>query len=198
MRIGYARISANDPDSRLQLDFLEAAGCSQVFRDECVSGSPSKRPALARALSALKAGDTLVVWKLDRLGGSLSELVRMVRDLDARDIGFQSLAESIDTTSSQGSLMSQLIGALADFERSLITERTAAGLVAARQRGVKAGRKPKLTPDKISQARVLIDQGESPGEVARSLNVSVATLYRHIPAVASNRVTFDLFAGSES
>jgi DNA invertase Pin-like site-specific DNA recombinase len=194
MIIGYARISATDPMPAAQIDALNFAGCARLFSDEGISGGALKRPALDRALACLRAGDVLVVWKLDRLGRSLSYLTRLIKELGEKGIGFRSLSEAIDTTAPQGSLVLHFVGALVEFERSLVTERTRVGMAAARQRGVRAGRKPKLTPEKIAHAQRLIDQGESPAEVARSFEVSVATLYRHIPAAASNRTTFDLFA----
>jgi DNA invertase Pin-like site-specific DNA recombinase len=144
-------------------------------------------------LKTLRKGDVLVVWKLDRLGRSLSHLIRLAKQLGDKGIGLRSLSEGIDTTTSAGGSFFHWVNAMAGFERGLIAERTRAGSAAARRRGVKAGRKPKLTPEKIVHAQRLIDQGESPGEVARSFDVSVATLYRHLPAAASNRTTFDLF-----
>lgn len=197
MLIGYARVSTIDQNSSLQLDALKAAGCGRVFTDVGVNGNAKKRPSLDKALVALKPGDVLTVWKLDRLGRSLSHLIRLINDLAARSIGFSSLSEAIDTTSPQGKLLLHVLGALAEFERSLVIERTRAGLVAARQRGTKVGRKPKLTTDQIEQAKKLIDTGESPSRVARSIGVSPATLYRAIPAAASNRNTYDLFMGEQ-
>jgi DNA invertase Pin-like site-specific DNA recombinase len=198
MLIGYARIATNDPPPALQLDALQTAGCERVFTDEGVSGGALQRPALDQALAVLKPGDVLIVWRLDRLGRSLSHLIQLAEKLGEKAVGFRSLCESIDTTSLQGPLFFHLVGALADFERSLIAERTRAGLAAARRRGVKAGRKPKLTPEKIAHAQRLIDHGESPGSVAKSFNISLATLYRHMPAVASNRTTFDLFTSNNA
>lgn len=196
MLIGYARVSTTDQTPALQLDALKAAGCERVFADEGFSGSANKRPALDKALAALKPGDVLTVWKLDRLGRSLSHLIQIAEDLGKRGIGFRSLSEAIDTTTPQGVLIFNIMGALAQFERSLIIERTRAGLAAARQRGTKVGRKPKLTPEQIDHARKLIDAGESPSRVARSIGVSPATLYRAIPAAASNRNTYDLFTSA--
>ena len=189
MFIGYARVSTTDQSPSLQIDALKAAGCVRVFTDEGVGGSTKKRPALDKALAALNPGDVLTVWKLDRLGRSLSHLIHLTNDLTARGVGFRSLSEAIDTTSSTGKLLLHVLGALAEFERSLITERTRAGLAAARQRGVKVGRKPKLTTVQIEHAKKLIDTGESPSRVARSIGVSPATLYRAIPAASSNRNT---------
>lgn len=196
MLIGYARVSTTDQTPALQLDALKAVGCERVFTDEGVSGSANKRPALDKALATLKPGDVLTVWKLDRLGRSLSHLIQIAEDLGKRGVGFRSLSEAIDTTTPQGVLIFNIMGALAQFERSLIIERTRAGLAAARQRGTKVGRKPKLTPEQIDHAKKLIEAGESPSRVARSIGVSPATLYRAIPAAASNRNTYDLFTSA--
>lgn len=198
MIIGYARLSAADHKSDRQIDALKAAGCDRVFADEGISGSTKNRPALDKALSELKPGDVLTVWTLDRLGRSLSHLIHLINDLAARGIGFRSLSEAIDTTSAQGRLLLHVLGVLAEFERALVTEHTRTGLVAARRRGTKLGRKPKLTIEQIEYAKQLIDTGESPSRVARSIGVSPATLYRAIPAAASNRNTYDLFAGNAS
>ncbi|MDY6945002.1 MAG: recombinase family protein [Pseudomonadota bacterium] len=193
MRVGYARIALTDSDPSQQLEALREAGCERVFTDEGINAGALKRPALERMLRTLRRGDVLVVCKLDRLGRSLSHLIQLTRRLADQGIGFRSLAEGIDTTAAASSSFFGFVDALAEFERSLIIERTRAGSVAARRRGVKAGRKPKLTPEKIIRAQRLIDQGDSPGDVAKSFDVSVATLYRHLPAAASNRTTFDLF-----
>ena len=193
MQVGYARIALIDSDPSRQLEALRGIGCERVFTDEGVNAGALKRPALDRMLRTLKRGDVLVVWKLDRLGRSLSHLIRLTKQLADKGVSFRSLSEGIDTTSAASSSFFLCVDALAEFERSLIIERTRAGSVAARRRGVKAGRKPKLTPEKVIHAQRLIDQGESPGEVAKSFDVSVATLYRHLPAAASNRTTFDLF-----
>lgn len=195
MLIGYARVSTLDQTPALQLDALKAAGCERVFTDEGVSGGAKKRPQLDQALAVLQPGDVLTVWKLDRLGRSLSHLIELTSDLGQRGIGFRSLSEAIDTTSPQGKLLLHMLGALAEFERSLIAERTRAGLTAAKRRGAKLGRKPKLSTEQIAHARQLIDAGESPTRVAKTIGVSPATLYRAIPAGASNRNTEDLFSG---
>lgn len=197
MLTGYAHILLFETGAEKQLDDLRGAGCEKIFQDESSSSATSlRRPALHKTLSALKVGDTLVVCSLDRLGHSLPDLVRLIRDLGARGIDLRSLRERLDTTSSRCYSLFEIADALTEFERALIARRTRAGQLAARRRGTRAGRKPKLTPDKIARAQRLIDHGESPSEVARSLEVSIATLYRHIPAAASNRTTFDLFAGS--
>ena len=198
MFIGYARVSIIDQNPALQIDALKAAGCDRVFTDEGISGGAIKRPALDKALAALKSGDVLIVWKLDRLGRSLSHLIHLTKHLGEGGVDFRSLSESIDTTSAPDHLLFHIMGALAEFERALITERTRAGMASAKQRGAKVGRKPKLSPDQIDHAKKLIDAGESPRHVAKSMGVSTATLYRKIPAAASNRTTLDLFSALTS
>lgn len=194
MLVGYARVSTTDQNPAVQLDALLGAGCQRVFTDEGVSGGAKKRPQLDQALALLQPNDVLVVWRLDRLGQSLSHLIELTSDLGTRSIGFRSLSESIDTTSAQGKLALRMLSALAEFERSLIAERTRAGLGAAKRRGARLGRKPKLSEDQIAHAKQLINAGESPSRVAKTMGVSPATLYRAIPAGASNRNTPDLFA----
>jgi DNA invertase Pin-like site-specific DNA recombinase len=180
MKYGYARVSTDDQNSDLQLIALKRAGCKKTFSDEGISGSTTKRPALLQCLKALKKGDTLIVWKLDRLGRSVRDLITMLDDLRERDIKFHSLTEHIDTATPTGRAMWQMIGVLAELERSLIGERTRAGIKAARARGVRFGRKPKLTPQQIVMAVKLIDQGEAAATVAGSFYVSKATLYREL------------------
>lgn len=177
MEIGYARVSTGDQNLDLQTQALTAAGAGRIFTDR-VSGSATSRPGLDKALGTLTAGDVLVVWRLDRLGRSLSHLIALVDDLGSRRIGFRSLTEGIDTTSAQGNLVFHMMGALAQFERALISERTLAGLKAAKARGSRLGRKPALIAAQIDHARKLIQAGERPADVARSLNVGRATLYR--------------------
>jgi DNA invertase Pin-like site-specific DNA recombinase len=184
MRIGYARVSTTDQTLALQRDALKEAGCAKVFTDKGVSGTMTSRPGLDRALRALKPGDTLIVWKLDRLGRSLSHLVQTVTELGERKVGFQSLSDPIDTTNAGGRLVLHMMAALAEFERSLIVERTRAGLKAAKRRGVKVGRKPTLTPAQVTHARRLIDGGESPRTVASTLRVGRTTLWRALKAAA--------------
>src|ERR1700674_5889821 len=149
--VGYARVSTDDQDLSLQLDALKAANCAKIFRDTA-SGAKADRPGLAQALEYVRAGDTLAVWRLDRLGRSLTQLTELMTRLDERGVGFRSLTEQIDTTTSGGKLIFHIFGALAEFERNLIRERTQAGLLAARARGRKGGR-PKAaslnTPKKV-------------------------------------------------
>lgn len=177
MKIGYARVSTEDQNIDLQRRALEAAGCEQIFTDR-VPGASEKRPGLDRALAKCTAGDVLVVWKLDRLGRSLSHLIGVIKEIGDRDVGFQSISESIDTTTAGGRLVFHMMGAIAEFERSLIAERTAAGIAAARKRGVKLGRRKVLSGSQVRHAKSLIDAGESPAAVARTLNVGRSTLYR--------------------
>ncbi len=177
MLIGYARVSTDEQNSDLQHRALEAAGCERQFEDRG-SGALTKRPGLEQALAALGESDVLVVWKLDRLGRSLPHLIEIIQAIGEKGAGFLSLSESIDTTTAGGRLVFHMMGALAEFERSLIAERTKAGMVAARARGERVGRKPALTAAKIAHARKLIESGERVLAVARSLNVGRATLYR--------------------
>jgi DNA invertase Pin-like site-specific DNA recombinase len=176
MKIGYARVSMDDQNPALQIAALKRVGCERIFTDTA-SGASRKRPQLDKWLKALKAGDVLTVWKLDRLGRSLPHLVGVLESLKGQGVGFRSLTEGIDTESATGRLLSHIIGALAEFERSLIVERTQAGLKAAKRRGVKLGRKPKLLPRQIAHVRKLIEGGDSPAHVARLLSVARSTLY---------------------
>jgi len=176
MKIGYARVSTDDQNPDLQLDALKKAGCQKIYIDKA-SGAKRQRPELNKCLAALDADDVLIVWKLDRLGRSLHDLIGFLDDLKERKIQFQSLTESIDTKTPTGRAMWQMIGILAELERSLIQERTKAGRAAAKARGVKMGRKPKLTPQQVKHAQKLIDEGESPATVAKLLNVARSTLY---------------------
>lgn len=178
MNHGYARVSTDDQNPALQLAALKQAGCTSVFKDAGISGATTQRPALLRCLKTLEAGDTLIVWKLDRLGRSLRDLIHMLDDLKQRGIKFRSLTEAIDTETPTGRAMWQMIGVLAELERSLITERTRAGVKAAQGRGVKFGRKPKLTAPQITHARTLIEQGQPVPEVAKLFGVDRATVYR--------------------
>src|SRR5271166_609722 len=153
MKYGYARVSTDDQSPALQLAALKKAGCKTIFKDDGLSGATTKRPALLRCLKKLEHGDTLTVWKLDRLGRSLRDLIAMLDGLRDRGVKFRSLTEAIDTTTPTGRAMWQMIGVLAELERSLIVERTQAGMTEARRRGVKFGRKKKLAPAQITKAR---------------------------------------------
>lgn len=176
MRVGYARVSTQDQKPELQLDALNAAGCEQVFHEK-VSGKDQQRPELDTCLKVLRKGDTLVVWRLDRLGRSLKDLVEIVHRLEDRGVGFLSLTESIDTTNAGGKLIFHVFAALAEFERNLIRERTVAGLAAARARGRKGGRKVKLGKGDVRKAAaMLLDPMMTKTEVARHFGVSRVTL----------------------
>lgn len=178
--IGYARVSTEDQNAQLQIDALKVAGCKRVFTDKA-SGSLASRPQLDRMLDHLREGDVVVVWRLDRLGRSLKNLIALVEDLAERGVGFRSLSESIDTTTANGKLFFGIMGALAEFERDLIRERTMAGLAAARARGRVGGRPPKMTEDKVRVAREMYASREYTVEaIAKTLGVSRKTIYRHL------------------
>jgi DNA invertase Pin-like site-specific DNA recombinase len=181
MLIGYARVSTQDQTLDLQRDALKQAGCEKIYTDTA-SGATTERKGLEQALSHLRPRDTLVVWRLDRLGRTLPHLLQTVTNLEQQDVGFKSLTESIDTTSSSGKLIFQIFGALAEFERNLIRERTMAGLEAARARGRLGGR-PKLSPDneKADLAKSLYqDKSRSVQDICGALHISRATFYRYI------------------
>lgn len=180
MLIGYARVSTTEQNISLQIDALKNAGCEKVFEDR-VSGSKAERPGLREALEFVRKGDTLLVWRLDRLGRSLIHLIETVTKLNERGIGFRSLQESIDTTSSGGRLVFQIFGALAEFERSLIRERTQAGLIAARVRGRLGGRPKALDAKKTELAYRLYDEKKhSIKEICQILSISKPTLYAYL------------------
>src|SRR5215471_13898839 len=177
MKIGYCRVSTDDQNPDLQLTALKRAGCRRIFTDKA-TGAHIKRPELGKCLKTLKAGDTLIVWKLDRLGPSLHDLIGLLDDLKTRGVAFRSVTEAIDTATPTGRAMWQMIGILAELERSLIQERTKAGRAAAKARGVKMGRKPLLSAQQVAHARKLVGQGERPIPVAHLLNVSERTVER--------------------
>ena len=179
MQIGYARVSTDEQNLALQLDALARAGCERIFHDQGISGIALARPALSEALAALRPGDVLVTWKLDRLGRRLSHLIEIIARLDAQDIGFASLSEAIDTTTASGRLLFHVMGALAEFERALISERTRAGMAAARARGVPIGRPPKLAIVDVVQASPELAAGTATRtKLADVLGVSPLTLDR--------------------
>jgi DNA invertase Pin-like site-specific DNA recombinase len=181
MLVGYARVSTQDQDLSLQLDALHAAGCDKVYTEKA-SGAQRDRAQLQAALEYMRGKDTLVIWKLDRLARSLKQLIETVEDLGARDIGLRSLTESLDTTTSGGTLVFHLFAALAEFERSMIRERTRAGLQAARRRGRLGGRPPALTSQDLTEAKALLrDPAITVEQVAKRLGVASSTLYRHLP-----------------
>lgn len=180
MHIGYARVSTTDQTAHLQLDALKKAGCTKLFTDTA-SGASQERPGLAKALEQLRDGDVLVVWRLDRLGRSLRHLIDTVTDLHSRGVGFQSLTEHIDTTTSGGKLFFHFFGALAEFERDIIRERTQAGLQAARARGKRGGRRFTLSQKQVTQLRKLAaDKNNSIAELCRLFHISRSTLWRYI------------------
>lgn len=180
MKVGYARVSTRDQDYTMQAEALTVAGCEKIF-EETASGAQKDRPELSKAVGYLRKGDVLVVWKLDRLARSLKQLIETVEDLERRGIGFVSLTESIDTTTPGGRLIFHVFGALAEFERELIRERTNAGLKSAKQRGVKLGRPKSLDGDALNVAKALLKSGDmSATQVAEHVGVSRATLYRAV------------------
>jgi DNA invertase Pin-like site-specific DNA recombinase len=182
-RIGYARVSTDDQHLDLQRDALQQAGCNIVY-EETASGKNTNRPELEHCRKALRAGDTLVVWRLDRLGRSLPDLVRIVAELEQDGIGFESITEKIETSSAAGKLVFHVFAALSEFERNLIRERTQAGLAAARARGRSGGRKPKLDDKQVREIKVLLrDPDIQVADVARRYGVSRTTLYKHVGVV---------------
>ena len=185
MLIGYARVSTQEQDLALQLDALKAAGSERIY-EERASGAQRDRPELKAALGYMRQGDTLVVWKLDRLARSLKQLIDTVDDLGSRGIGLRSLTEAIDTTTSGGKLIFHIFAALAEFERAVIRERTLAGLAAARARGRKGGRPPALAAKDLAAAKAMLRDPEiTVSEIARRLGVAPSTLYRHLPSARS-------------
>jgi DNA invertase Pin-like site-specific DNA recombinase len=182
MLIGYARISTHDQTLHLQKDALEKAGCEKIFTDR-VSGSKAERKGLTEALSHLREGDTLVVWRLDRLGRSLRHLIDTITALDERGVGFKSLTENIDTTTSGGKLVFHIFGALAEFEREIIRERTQAGLQSARSRGKVGGRPKALTPKEVQILRnMAADKSLTVSDVCKTLGIGRTTFYRYVKA----------------
>lgn len=181
MLIGYARVSTQDQNLDLQLEALTKAGCKKVFDDK-ISGSRAERPGLTKALEMLREGDTLVVWKLDRLGRSVKNLVDLISELHRQGVQFKSLTDAIDTGTPSGRFFFHVMASLAEMERDLTIERTRAGLEVARQLGRKGGRKRQMTDSKIESAKKLLATGVPPRDVAKNLGVSVPTLYRWIPA----------------
>ena len=182
MLVGYARVSTLDQNLDLQVKALKSAGCKRLFVEKA-SGAQRDRPELMAAIDYVRGGDTIVVWKLDRMARSLKQLIETVEELEQRGIGFKSLTEAIDTTTSGGRLVFHIFAALAEFERSIIRERTVAGLAAAKARGARPGRKPSLDANDIEAAKALLAKGElTVAEVAGRLGVAPSTLYKHIPA----------------
>jgi len=184
-RIGYARVSTLDQNLALQQDALKEAGCEKICIEQ-MSGAVADRPALREALEYARSGDTIIVWKLDRLARSMKQLIETIEELRLRGIGFRSLTEAIDTTTAQGVLVFHLFSALAEFERALIRERTRAGLAAAKRMGRTGGRPAKLLDDDLDIAKTLLANPDiTVADVADRLGVSPATLYRYLPAARS-------------
>ena len=179
MRIGYARVSTDEQSLNLQLDALRAAGCTKVFREK-ISSKARNRPKLLSALNALKPGDSIVVWRLDRLGRDFRHLVDIADELRAKKANIVSLTEGIDTSSAIGEVIYRLICVFADFERNVIVERTIAGLAAAKARGQRLGRRPKLTAPQIAEARTRLTGDTKVGDIARDYGVGRSTLYRNL------------------
>lgn len=180
MKIGYARVSTGDQNPELQIDALEKAGCEKIYTDK-ISGAKTDRPKLKDALEYVRKGDCLVVWRLDRLGRSLKHLIEVVEGLEAQGTGFISLQEGFDTTSSGGKLVFQIFGALAEFERNLIRERTKAGLEAARARGRVGGRKAKLDSDQVNTLKAMHESRKHTiKEICSVFGISKPTFYRYL------------------
>ncbi|MBZ7924372.1 recombinase family protein [Ensifer adhaerens] len=180
MKIGYARVSTLDQHLDLQISALKAAGCERVFHDH-VSGTQRNRPGLSAALRMAKRGDTLVVWKMDRIGRSLVHMVSLINRLSVRGVRFSSLTEALDTSSPTGLLIMHVLGAFAEFEKSLIQERTRAGLAAAREKGQRLGRRPSLTEEQRAEIKEIVAAGlEVPGELAKRFAVHPRTIRRYL------------------
>jgi DNA invertase Pin-like site-specific DNA recombinase len=182
MKRGYARVSTDEQNLDLQTDALTKAGCEIVYHDKGVSGVSRVRPELSRLLKDLEDGDHVVVWKLDRLGRSLQHLIQLIGNFGEREIDFTSLTDNIDTSTAGGRLTFHVMGAMAEFESAIISERTKAGMSASRARGNHQGRPKKLTKEHVIQAQKWIEEGKSRRSIARLLKVAPATLYRHLHA----------------
>ena len=181
MLIGYARVSTTDQNLTLQHEALSKAGCEKIF-DDTISGTTVDRPGLAKALEQVRAGDTLVVWKLDRLGRTVKNLIDFTEQLHTDGVGFRSLTDQIDTTTPAGRFFFNIMASLAQMERELTIERTQAGLAATRAKGHLPGRKRLMTDSKIASAKKLLANGTPPADVAKDLGISIPTLYRWVPA----------------
>ena len=181
MKIGYARVSTTDQNLDLQTDALEAAGCKKIFSDRGVSGAKAERPGLDKALDQLRKGDILVIWKLDRLGRSLSHLLSIIEDLKQKGVDFASVQDGFDTSTASGKMVFSVIGAMAEYERSLIQERTMAGLASARARGRKGGRPKQLDKGQVKVAIALAEAGElTINEICKQVGCSRSTYYRQV------------------
>lgn len=185
MLIGYARVSTVDQNLDLQKEALKQAGCAKIYQDT-ISGLRANRPGLDQAVEHLREGDTFVVWKLDRLGRSVKNLIEFVNRLEKNKVNFKSLTDQIDTSSTMGRFFFNVMASLAQMERELIVERTRAGLNTARLQGRIGGRKRRMTVSKVESAKQLLANGIAPREVANNLGVSVPTLYRWVPATQNS------------
>jgi DNA invertase Pin-like site-specific DNA recombinase len=181
MLVGYARVSTVDQNLALQLSALEEVGCEKLYQDQ-ISGTKTNRPGLTMALEVLRKNDTLVVWKLDRLGRTVKGLIDLVNQLHQKEIHFKSITDNVDTSTPAGRFFFHVMASLAQMERELLAERTKAGLAAAKAKGRVGGRKRKMTQSKIESAKQLLASGTLPKDVAQNLGISVPTLYRWIPA----------------
>lgn len=185
MLVGYARVSTLEQNLDVQTEALKHAGCERIYDDKA-SGSKTDRPGLAKTLEILRKGDTLVVWKLDRLGRTVKQLVDFVTELEQKQIHFKSITDSIDTSTASGRFFFHVMASLAQMERELTIERTKAGLAVARARGRFGGRKRKMTDSKVQAAKKLLAAGSHPKDVAKDLGISLPTLYRWIPGATTN------------
>jgi len=191
MLIGYARVSTQDQDLQLQIDALKQIGCEEIFTEKA-SGAQRNRPALKNALNYMRKGDTLVVWKLDRLARSLKQLIETIENLDKRKINFKSITEAMDTATTGGRLIYHIFAALSEFERSVILERTKAGLTAARKMGRVGGRPKSLSEQDLLEAKALLkDKNITVAQVAKRFGVSEATFYRYMPGGRHDFVEHD-------
>ncbi|HCB3060570.1 MULTISPECIES: recombinase family protein [Klebsiella pneumoniae complex] len=186
MLIGYARVSTGDQNLDLQKTALFRAECEQIFEDTA-SGKNARRPGLRRALRRLKPGDVLVVWKLDRLGRSVRDLITLVSELQARGVNFRSLTDSIDTSTPAGRFFFHVMSALAEMERELIVERTRAGLAAAREQGRVGGRRRVMTTEVVERCRRMLGTGATRQQIADVIGVGVKTIYKYFPAAVRDQ-----------
>lgn len=194
MLIGYARVSTAEQDLTPQLEALRSAGCERTFSDKA-SGAKADRAGLADALSHARAGDILVVWKLDRLGRTMKGLIDLSAELATRGIGLRSITDGIDTAGTAGKLVFHIMAAMAEMERDLVRERTTAALLIAKREGRIGGRKTLMTPKRIEAARKLLASGMTAREIAPTIGVSVATLYRHLPAPVQEAISAESESG---
>jgi len=192
MLVGYARASTQEKNLELQLSALKESNCEKLYQDQ-LSSTRNNRPGLQLALEALRAGDTLIVWKLDRLGRTVEDLIDLVNQLHQKNIHFKSIADNIDTSTSSGHIFFHVVASLAQMEQELVAERTKVGLAAARAQGKVGGRKRKMTRSKLESAKKLLGSGMSPKDVAQNFGVSIPTLYRWIPA-SSKACDLDLLS----